>query len=198
MKIITISGLDGSGKSTQTEFLKTYLEQQGKKVFYFHAIQFGIANKISNFSSYREKEDSPKSNVKSGKIGILLRKLFLRIDIHRFNQLIDKLEKEGFTHIISDRYFYDSIINIEYLSLPKIESSEFRKLNLRKPDVAIYLQTDPEIIMQRQRTPDQGIEYLREKKRLYDSAIYVWKLKVIDGNKNKEEIFEEIKKALSS
>ncbi|HLN19060.1 MAG TPA: hypothetical protein VK255_02730, partial [Patescibacteria group bacterium] len=37
MNIITISGLDGSGKSTQIDMLKSFLESQGKKVFYFHA-----------------------------------------------------------------------------------------------------------------------------------------------------------------
>jgi len=46
MQIVTISGLDGSGKSTQIEMLKNYLESQKKRVFYFHAVDFSIANKI--------------------------------------------------------------------------------------------------------------------------------------------------------
>jgi thymidylate kinase len=193
MQIISISGLDGSGKSTQIELLKNYLESQGNKVFYFHAIQFSLANRFKN------KEDNlneQKSVTKATWLQIQLRKLLLMIDIRRFNYLINKLEQEGFAYIVSDRYFYDSIINIEYLSLPEISPAGFRKQSFREPDTAIYIQVDPEAIMQRERKPDQGVQYLKDKKGLYDSAIYAWDMKVIDGNKSKEEIFKEIKNAV--
>lgn len=205
MKIVSISGLDGSGKSTQIKLLRSYLESQGKKVFYFHAIEFGLAKKISTF--FREhclickllkkcsvpKEE--KSVTKSGKPGIILRKIFLKIDIHRFEKLYKKLEKEGFDYIISDRYFYDTIVNIEYLNY--FLTSDVRKRltsDFKIPDVVIYLSLNPEIIMQRDRKPDQGTEYLKVKKMLYDKLAPVWNLRIIDGNKNKEEIFEAIKK----
>ena len=81
------------------------------------------------------------------------------IDLMRFKKLLKKLEKEGFDYLVSDRYFYDSLINIAYLSpLKRSFRVSFRT------DVSIYLQSDPEIIMQRERKPDQGIEYLRKKK----------------------------------
>jgi thymidylate kinase len=199
MKIISISGLDGSGKSTQIKMLQDYLESQGKQVFYFHAIQFGIAQKIKEFRQkycpfciimkkcrVSKKEESV---TKSGKLGIALRKLFLKIDFKRFNKLIEKLEKEGFDYMLTDRYFYDSLVNIKYLSRFSVPGAE----KIIKPYIAIYLRTDPEVIMQRERKPDQGIDYLKKKKGIYDKYATVWDLKIIDGNKSKEEIFDEIK-----
>jgi len=190
MKNISISGLDGSGKSTQIQLLKNYLESQGKRVFYFHAIQFGIANKISGLFSKKSSFKKNKSIASANFFQIWLREIFLKIDIFRFEKLVKKLEKEGYDYLLTDRYFYDSIINIEYLS----ENSNLSAAKITKPSIAIYLQTDPKMIMQREKKPDQGIEYLQKKKEIYDRYAKIWNLKIIDGNRSKEEIFEEIKK----
>jgi thymidylate kinase len=232
MKIIAISGLDGSGKSTQIKMLKSHLEREGSKVFYFHAIEFGLANRIVEFRNKyclickligkcKVKNNQFKSVTRASGFQIWLRKIFLQIDIWRFEKLRNKLRNSNYNYILSDRYFYDSLVNIEYLKnichreqishltastqrgelarqeaiSNEIAASPLAPHNdkIVKPDIAIYLKTDPEIIMSRRRTPDQGLEYLKTKKELYDNNASVFDMKIIDGNRDKEEIFEEIK-----
>jgi len=195
MKLVTISGVDGSGKSTQINLLEDYLVSQGKRVFYFHIIEFGIANKIARLKSGAGKDAAKKSVIKANLFTILLRRFLMWIDLYRFNNLTKKLKVAGYDYILSDRYFYDSILNVNYLY------GKNKNLNIEryipKPDLAIYLEVHPELIMEREKKPDQGKAYLEQKSELFKNKIEKWGFQVIDASKNEEDIFKEMKKRLA-
>lgn len=204
MKLLTISGTDGSGKSTQINMLKENLESQGKKVFYFHAIAFSLANKITEFKSKyclickitgKCKVPSNKEKIgvtKANCLQIFLRKFFLKIDLCRFKKLLKKLSQDNFDYILSDRYFYDSLINIEYLSKKEINPN----YSIIKPDLFIYLQVNPQLIMSRPRVPEQGLQYLIDKKVIYDKYASIFEMQIIDGSGDKNDIQQKIKDLL--
>lgn len=160
MKIVTISGLDGSGKSTQLSLLKDYLEDKNYNVYIFHVIEFSILNKIKN-KFKKSKKTQNQSITNSSYFGIVLRKIFFKVDSYRFKKLVRKLTKNEVDFIIADRYFYDSAVNISYLE----NSNKF--LNFIDPVTTykFFLDVAPEDIMNRPRKPDQGIDYLNEKDR---------------------------------
>lgn len=202
MKLISISGLDGSGKTSQVEYLKDFLEDHGKTVYYFHAIKFSIANKIVNILKRKKSKTSAGAKSSAGKISIFLRKIVLIIDAMRFKRLYKKFKKQGVDYILTDRFFYDQMINIVYLS----KDSEFddnrwwQKLiesNIVVPDHALFLEVTPHTILLRERQIEQGKEYLEKKYELYEYYANTRNFERIAGEQSKHEVLEDIKKAIN-
>ena len=189
MQFITFSGVDGSGKSTQPSLLKKKLEGEGQKVAYFHAVEFSLA---SRFKKKLVENHDGKAVTQASWLTILLRKLFLFIDLLRFRPYIASLHKQGYDYLLSDRYFYDTLINIEYLSKKTCHIPVIEAQFIIKPDLAFYFDLAPETIMSRDRVPEQGIDYLRDKMKLFKTKIARWDMILIDGSKPQESVFQDI------
>lgn len=196
MKIITLSGIDGSGKSTQLNMLKQSLETKGNRVAYFHAVAFSLPQSARTLFSRHERATPGMAKTKSGWLGILLRKLFLCIDLVRFRFYLQNLRRAKTDFLLSDRYFYDTLINIAYLDGTRLDTS-FSQLAahcIPRPDIAFYLQATPERIMQRPRKPEQGLRYLKDKSLLFSEATTHWGFITLDANQSIEAVAETIQK----
>lgn len=200
MQLISFSGVDGSGKSSQLTLLKNHLESSGAQVAYFHAVEFSLANRLNR--SFKGKKQSfipgqEKAVLKASQLSLFLREIFLCIDILRFNKYRKNLEKTGVEYLLSDRFFYDSLINIAYLKNAKNASSWVKNL-IPRSDIAFYFNLSGEAIMGRERAPEQGIQYLNQKISLFQQELSHWNMISIDADRSKEEIFQDILKEIKA
>ncbi len=188
MKIISISGLDGSGKSTQIEKLRAHFEKNGKKVLYFHAVQFSVAHVLN--AGKKKNADGKTKDVSQASWGaIFLRKVALLIDVIRFRFFVKKVAKTH-DYLLTDRYFYDIIVNISYLQKKTYHPFFFHWITV--PDKRFFLSVNPEYIMMRDNPPAQGHDYLVAKNDLFHNAFNTYHLTVIDGSKYVDVVFADI------
>jgi len=227
MKIISISGIDGSGKSTQLKMLKKYLTERNKKVESFHSVSFSLINnflkkkKEASIEKIKEETnehpdqaimfDQPAKAVTSGNfLTILARKIILIIDLFRFKLFTKKLRREKTNYLLTDRYFYDQIINILYLDYKKkiikeISNPRGKKLNIKlcpllklanyltpKPTISFFIDVSPKIALSRDRDIEQGKEYLVIKRVMYKKLTKKFNMQIINGNQDKETIHKII------
>ena len=173
MDLYTISGIDGSGKSTQVRRLIDRLTAAGERVEYFHAIQFSTAQRLRGGSSEPGSRDGVTS---SSRAGVLARQVLLRVDVLRFRLLLRRLRQQGVTAVVSDRYFSDTVVHIAYLS-----GRGLGRARMPRPTSAVILNVPVDAVMQRDRAPEQGRDYLDSKAELYLAYAEGENLPIVNG-----------------
>lgn len=145
-RFISFEGIDGSGKSTQANLLKTKLQLDGYKV------------KMIHFPRYDTKIGAIIKDVLFGEIqmdNLTLQMLYIIDQINAKKEIEEGL-KEGY--VICDRYDLSTLAytkNIISKDAEKTIKSIQKKLNLLIPDITIILGMNAEEIKSRRKSLDK-------------------------------------------
>lgn len=202
MFLITFTGLDGSGKTTQLEILKKKLTEKKIPFSSFHIINFSLANRLIKKT---QKKENSSAKTSANKITLFLRKIFLLVDLVRFRFFLKSMQKKKNIFLLADRYFFDQIANIFFLSQKPIPLQRpfWQKMAenfLILPTIGFYLSISPKNVQERKRKPEQNSDYLEKKKIILDKLSADWNLTIIPAEQNKEIlsqlIWQKIEKLL--
>ncbi|MBN1923666.1 MAG: dTMP kinase [Nanoarchaeota archaeon] len=182
---VVFEGIDGSGKSTLSKMLASYLKKSSEKVL---------------LSKYPSK----------GPVGSLIKKKFLyqdstsEVDSFLFladmfeqdNNVIKPLLKKKF-HIVSDRY-YPSFICYQRIQGfdTKLLSDFYNRLS--KPDIVFFLKCDALTCYERNRKKKRSkyetLSFLRRVEKEYEKlGNYIKdKIIVLDSSKPLKEVFKKV------
>ena len=180
---ICIEGLDGSGKSTQAELLTKKLCQAGYNAVFTAEPSQG---KIGKFIRKRlfEQERMPTTAEAL---------LFAADRIEHIQNIVLPALKEG-KIVISDRYVYSSLAyqGSAGLNLDWIESIN---ANAQKPDLSLFIDVAPEIVLERLKRKKSVMENLQTQRcvrEIYQKYVEKGMLKRVDGAKSTNEVLDAL------
>ena len=171
--LITFSGIDGAGKTTQIEYLFSSLQERGLRVlrltFWDHIavwprMRAGVGQRAADFyhaDQSQEKSFSPKNHKHIRKWYLTLARsgLYL-LDVVRLRCILSSRSVREYDVVIFDRYIYDQIANLYSRSLA---ARIYRRLLLWQapsPDLAFILDTSPATAFARK--PEYPLEFMHQ------------------------------------
>ncbi len=180
---ICVEGLDGCGKTTQAKLLVKRLNKSHNAVYTAEPSRGKIGTYIRKSYLYGEK-----------RLSIILEALLFAAD------RIEHLENEVFPFldegrlVISDRYVYSSLAyqGAAGLSIEWIEKINEHAL---QPDLAVFIDVNPETVISRLKPKKSVMENLKTQKEvreIYLKFVEDGRLIKIDGNKSEKMVAKEI------
>jgi len=168
--LVSFSGVDGSGKSTQIENLRSVIDGLGLSsvllAFWDNVVvgtryREGFVHKVYGSEKGVGAPDKPVNrqdkNVRKWYLSIARHGLYLLDAVH-LSMVVAKARRAGADVIVMDRYIYDELANLP------LENS-FTRLFVKtvhalvpRPDVAYLLDADPEAA--RARKPEYPVEFM--------------------------------------
>ena len=181
-KIIVITGVDGSGKTTQAQLLVNYFRQKGISVGF--AQQFDsetvvgklILKKMGHNLIKLERSVSNEpyfnpNNLKHGSTLKTLLKILAKIRIiltGLYHMWVKILKNRKISILIFDRYFYDDLNKAKWMYNISNRIEKLAIIFVPKPAFVFYLVVPVEIAWKREREGDTTLEQHIKKREIYD------------------------------
>ena len=176
--LITFSGIDGAGKSTQIERLTASLQNRGLRVtvlsFWDHVavwsnMRSGVGYRAADLLQPKQISELPvpAKNHKHIRNWYLtaIRSAFYVLDVARLRRLLRSRPIKSFDVVICDRYIYDQIANL-------YSKSPLTRLYMRallhqspRPDLAFILDTSPDAAFARK--PEYPLDFMYRNRRSF-------------------------------
>lgn len=180
---IVIEGLDGSGKTTQAKILARKLRQSYNAVFTAEPSHGKIGKFIRNRILYGETR--PPVSVEA--------LLFAADRIDHIQNEVQPAIDDG-KLVISDRYIYSSLAYQGSMGLDVGWIETINQFAL-KPDLALFIDVEPDVVLQRlkrKKSIMENLETQRKVRDIYLRFIQKGELKCVDGDKPKNEVAKEV------
>ena len=175
--LVTFSGLDGSGKSTQIENLREVVQRCGLRsellafwddVVVLSRYREGFVHKVYGSEKGIGAPEKPVNrrdkNVRKWYLSLIRHALYL-LDALHLGMVVRRARHSGADVVIMDRFIYDELANLPLSN--RATKAFVRMVNalVPRPDVAYLLDADP--MAARARKPEYPLDFMRESRRAY-------------------------------
>ncbi len=185
---ICIEGLDASGKTTQAHRLVRNLRQRDFEAVYTTEPSSGEIGRFIRACILQRKKRVPS----------VVEALLFAVDrIDHVERGIKPALQKGKV-VVCDRYMFSSIAyqGAEGLNIGWIEEINGSVL---PPDIAIYLDVPPEVVvkrMERKRSVMERLQVQRRVREVYMKLVESGRLTLIDGNRQADEVSKDTLKVV--
>lgn len=197
---IVIEGVDGSGKTTQSELLSAYLRGLGRKV---HHTAEPTATGLGGMVRDGLGAEHPRTSDELAAMFLADRvahNVSPKSGIHQY--------VEGGTDVVCDRYYYSSIAYQGVGgSLDWVADMNLGCPSIMKPDICIFIDLDPEKCLEHIRAGrshfeiyEENAAVISETRRRYGIVFDMLagrdNIVIVDGARSREEVFADIRAAV--
>lgn len=175
--VVSFSGLDGAGKTTQIENLRALMHSLGLRetmltfwdnIVVLSRYREGFVHKVYGSERGIGAPDKPverrDKNVRAWYLSLIRHGLYL-LDALHLSWVLAKARRSGYDVIIVDRYIYDELANLPLDNPFSRAFVGFIRAIAPQPDLAYLLDADP--IAARARKPEYPVEFMQKSRRAY-------------------------------